>query len=264
MRFQKINIGIWPNTGWRLQWEIDGITASHEILIQRASSPEGPWEDIEIVDYNTVVYKDVIPSWRGFNTLLFYRFIIREISDPSNILLTTKGITTEKAGTKITAEIIRQHELTLKGSNTHPGYGVWDFALFKRTKFGTVCNFCTDPLTGERGLVANCQQCKGTGYLEGWSNPVKFRARWLVPVPKSTIIETHGPSEEITRQMWTAGFPIIEPGDIAVEKDTGRAWRVKNISASEPNRVVVSQSMTVTQIDKQKVEGNLFYPGEDI
>jgi hypothetical protein len=219
---------------------------------------------VDVATFNTVAFADVIPSWRGFHTLLFYKLLVRSIADPTTILLESKPITTEKAGTKITAEMIRQHELTLKGVNVHPGYGAWDFALFKRSKFGTPCTFCTDPLTGERGIVARCSYCKGTGYLEGWSNPIIFRARWLTPVPKVTIIETHGPAEEITRQMWTAAYPMIEPGDIIVEKETGRAWRVRNVTASEPNRVVVSQSMTVTSIDKQKIEGTLFYPGEEV
>lgn len=262
MRFLKINIGVWPHTGWRLQWTVDSITSAYEILIQRASGPEGPWSDVDVVDYATIAYEDNISSYRGFNTLLFYKLTIREVATGDSIV-ESKAVTTDKAGSKITAEIIRQHELTLKGTNSHPGYGNWDFACFKRTKFGTLCHFCTDVNTGERGVVARCAQCRGTGYLEGWANPVKFKARILVPEQKTTMIEVYGPSEEIVKQFFTAAFPILEPGDILVQKDTGKVWRVKNNTLSRPQGVVVSQSFTVSGIDHQKIEGTLIYPGEE-
>ena len=243
---------------------VDGINSSHEVVIERASGSEGPWTEVDVVAYNSIGYQDEITAWRGFHTLLFYRLTVREIATPENILVRSKPITTSKGGSKITSEIIRQHEITLRGVNTHPGYGAWDFALYKRTKHGTLCTSCTDPYTGERGTVARCEQCQGTGYIEGWTLPVTFRLRWMTPVPKSTIIEAYGSSEEIVRQAWTAAYPIIEPGDMMVEKDTGRVWKTLNISSSEPNGVVVSQSLTLMQVDKQKIEGSLFFPGEEV
>lgn len=261
MRFRYINIGIWPDNGWRLQWAIDDITPSEEILIERASGPEGPWTELDVLEHNTVAYEDVIPAFRGFHTLLFYRITVRADGGGA-IEIQSDPITTSKAGTHITAEIIRQHEITLKGVNTHPGFGAWDFACFKRTKFGTVCEYCRDPLTGELGLVARCEQCKGTGYIEGWANPIKFRGRWLSPKNKGQMIQATGQSEENIRQLWTAAHPILEPGDILIPKTMGEAWRVKNIQSSEPNGVVTSQSTTVSQIDRQKIEATLTYPGE--
>ncbi len=263
MRFSWINIGVWPDEGWRLQWTIEGITSAHEIVIERASSPEGPFEEIDIVDHNTVAYSDsTLPIYRGFHTLLFYKLVVRNKSDEVTVLESDPQ-TIKKAGDRITSEIIRQHELLLRGANSHPGFGVWDAACFKRTKYGTPCTTCIDPLTKERGRLGNCPTCKGTGYLEGWSNPITFRARWLTSIRKVSMIEVHGPSEEITRQGWTAAYPILEPGDVLVEKGTGTAWKVRNIDSSEPNGTVTSQAFTASAIDKQKQESGLFYPGEE-
>ena len=60
-----------------------------------------------------------------------------------------------------------------------------------------------------------------------------------------------------------SSFPIFEPGDILIAKTTGNVWRVTNIVSSEPNGVVVSQTLTVSQVDAQKAEGTLIYPGEE-
>ena len=255
MQIKSLLLTIYPDQGWRLQWDVDGIDNTHEIVIERASGPEGPWSVLDILDWNTIAYVDTEPSFRGFFDHLFYRLTVRLISDQS-IIRQSEAVSTVRSGTKITNEIIRQHELTLKGVNTLPGFFSRKFKLYKRTKFGTKCHFCIDEDTGE-ALLDQCDQCNGTRYLEGWTNPVPFDASWRTQAQASSEITQLGDHESNRGQLFLAAFPVVEPGDVLIQQDDLTAWEVVSITTSSPGGYLVSQVLNLSQLDRQFIEARL-------
>lgn len=256
MRFTTLLLSIYPDQGWRLQWDIDGIDNTYEILIERASGPEGPWEEVDVVTWNTVAYTDEVPSYRGFFTQLWYRLSVRLISTPAQVDLQSQAISVETAGTKITNEIIRQHELLLKGVNGKPGYYSTKVNVYKRTKFGTRCPHCISEFTGEIE-VDNCDQCKGTRYLEGWSTPIPTYIHWKTETTKSSPITQLGDNESRVEMVFMAAFPTMEPGDILVDQATLEAWEVNSLTSRSPGGYLVSQTLRISQIDRQFIEAQL-------
>lgn len=258
--FRFVRVMVWPDVGWRVQWSIEGLDPTQEIVVERSSGPEGPFEQRAVLTINDVVHEDLDPPYRSFWDIFYYRVIVRDS--------TTKVVALKSAPTSVLElpglpelEIIRQHELLLYGTNGHPGYMPRKFACYKRTIDGTPCTFCADPHTGEV-IQDQCQICKGARYLEGWSNPIKFNGRFLNQTQKTTTISTPGENESDIRTLWMVAFPLLEPGDVLAEKKNGRRWRVLDLTVSEPNNVPVSQRAQVKRVDREFIENSLDYPGE--
>ncbi|MGI9527028.1 MAG: hypothetical protein ACR2MS_07970, partial [Weeksellaceae bacterium] len=81
MIFQRLHLSLYPETGWRIQWHIEGLTNDDTIIVQRGSSQLGPWEDIASLESHIVFYTDTVPNFRGFFSNLYYRLIVKDIDD---------------------------------------------------------------------------------------------------------------------------------------------------------------------------------------
>lgn len=252
---------VWPSRGWRLQWKLSDYPIGYSVRIEKSSSPTGPWEVIGTVDIDTVVFEDSsTPSWRGVFAENFYRIVVVDDSDED--VITSIAMDTRVNSDLISNEVIRQHELRLCGANGHPGYYGTTMAIFKRTRHGQPCNFCRSS-NGQKGLVASCKQCYGTGYLQAYSNPIIARFQALSGDVLSKQVSTLGESEEMTNPFWTAAYPYLAPSDIMVEKGTGRRWLVLNVEMNRPNGIVTSQRITCSLMDPQAIEAQMLrFPGE--
>lgn len=259
MRFKYITLAPWPSKGWRLQWLIEDISPGHTIVVERSSGPEGPWEQVARHDWNVVVNEDRSVSNRPFFEGFYYRLKVQNATEDD--VLVSNGVSLKNEASLVTNEIIRKHEMTLYGVNGKPGFHSKYFACYKRTMNGTKCYYCRNPHTEER-LHDFCDVCKGSGYIEGWSKPILFCGRFLEPLQRLTSVDTVNESESETRQLRMAGYPMLEPGDILAEKGTGKRYRVQHITGSEPNGVLVSQTVMCDDLAMDLIENDLGYPGE--
>lgn len=262
MRVEKLQPSVWPSRGWRIQWELSEYPINHVVNVYRSASPNGPWKKIgDSLNINTVMIEDdTVPSWEGVFQEYFYYLDVRDDADE----IVCQSIATDGRGVadRITAEIIRQNELRLYGANGHPGYyGAW-MAVYKKFKHGTPCHYCRSP-NGMVGLVVRCEQCAGSGFLEGWANPILARFQSLAGDTWAKQVTITGEREEMTNPFWGAAFPAVDPGDVLVEKGTTRRWVVRLVELSRPNGVITSQRITCALMDTQKFESSVLkYPGE--
>lgn len=252
---------MWPSRGWRLQWKLSDYPLGYSVKVYKSSSPTGPWEEIGVVDIDTVVFEDSsTQSWRGIFQENFYKItVVNELNEEQ---VTSVPMDTRAQSDLITNEVIRQHELRLYGTNGHPGHYGATMAVFKRTRHGQICSYCRGS-NGQKGMVANCQQCHGTGYLQGYSNPIITRFQALSGDSLTRQVSTLGETEEMTNPFWTAAYPYLAPSDIMVEKGTGRRWLIISVEMSRPNGIVTSQRVTCSLMDPQSIESQMLrFPGE--
>lgn len=257
-----IKVTVWPDVGWRIQWSLekkDVPVGAYSISVDRASSPEGPWSEVGAsLDIDDVSYEDrLVESYRSIWELIYYR--LRIVEDGVGDHFLSEPVTNVARSDRIGNEIIRQHELILYGRNGHPGFYSRDFACFKRTKFGLDCTYCKDAVTGER-VVPRCKICNGTGYVEGYANPVKFRGRFLNSPSKVDNVTVSGEMQVDMRTIFMAAYPIIDPGDILAEKGSGNRWHVESVDASMPGDSIVSQRVSVSRVRRESIANSLYYP----
>lgn len=261
MKFNDIRVIPWPRKGWRIQWSVKDMNPAHKFAIERSSAPEGPWSYVIELDAADYTYQDNEVPLQDLFSGFYYR--IRVIDESEEDVVITRAVSTFSAGNLITQEIIRNHEILLEGMNGHPGYFVRHLACYKRTIAGTQCHFCINPVTGEQ-QKDNCHVCQNTGYIENWSNPIIFYGRWTDQVQKMKQITSTIDQEQEIRQLWTAAYPVIEPGDILAEKGTGKRYRVTNIATREPDGIIISQSASCKVLNREFIENELNFPGEEI
>ena len=259
--FKRINVYLWPEDGWRIQWFLkasqDFSYPDHIIEVHRSSGPEGPWVLAGAVSSNSVVFEDKSRIKRSLWDRIFYKLKVVETST-QNVVVESSAVTLGAIPDPNAREIIRQHNLLLYGVNTHPGYYAIDFACFKRTKQGTPCSYCRDLESGDI-YIDRCDECMGTRYLEGFSNQVKFRARFITSASPRSEITVYGDKEVDSRSIFMSSFPVLEPGDILVEKDTDNHWEVTNINTSEPGGILVSQRATLSKVYHNNIVNRLHY-----
>lgn len=253
-----MRVSYWADKGWRIEWSFKNIPVSSEIFVNRAEGPEGPWVAIppSPLPSSAVYFEDCLKEYRGFFKPVWYQVIAM---DGGEIVAQTEPMSSSDSSDLITSEIIRQHELTLKGVNGHPGYYAGYFACFKRTRF-TERYEDSRGFNGER-MLADSSPDQNTGSAPGYANPCLFRGRWLNTVQKQVVMQPSGMRETFTRQLWTTNFPEFYPGDIICEKGTGRIYEITSIDCRKPNNILISQTALCTQIDPQMWEAqNLRYP----
>lgn len=252
------HVGVWPD-GWRVQWSIDQRMPGDQVAIERSQAPEGPWSAVATVPADDMIYKDADAPYRAFWTVLFYRIRVLD-SQGAELVVSEPCSTNPFARNRNIIKMINQWEEVLYGTNTQKNVGQ-DFALYKRTIGGTPCPDCVDPETGET-YRSRCDTCEGTGYLEGWSNPILMRAGFKDGARRAVRMDRYEESDDDQRRLWTSAMPLLEPHDVLVEKGNGRRWRILSIETSEPNNIVISQSFDVRRIDREYIENELTYPGE--
>jgi hypothetical protein len=256
MQFKSLNVQIKPHQGIFIQWKIEGIIASYKIKVERAPGNEGPWEEIAVLEPNYIMYQDREVNIKGIFGHFFYRLTILDAGLLP--LLVSRPFNVENQNNKIIQEVIRQHELLLEGANGHPGFLSRRFACYKRVRFGSKCTYCINE-AGEV-ILDKCPQCKGSRYLEGWSNPMLFYGHWLDSGTTATQSDYLGQTEVNYKQLFLTNYPVIDTGDVLIESDGYTAWRITSADQRRPGGYLVSQTLSLSQIDPQHIEASLEFP----
>ena len=261
MNFEFIKVIPWPDKGWRIQWSINGIEPGHKIIIEKASGQEGPWEQISEEEWNSVYFLYHSAAYRSNFEQYYYRIKVLDSEDDEQLVSRVFG--QEFSPELATMEVIRRHEIVLYGVNGHPGFMSRIFACFKRTIDGTRCHFCINPHTHER-TQEKCNVCKGTGYIEGWSNPILFKGRWRDRIQKQSRRSTYGEKDKEERRLWLSAYPILEIGDILIEKSTNKMFEVVTIGVTQPDNIVLSQNAQCSNVDRDFIEStSLRFPEDE-
>lgn len=198
----------------------------HSFELQFSKSATGfHSNDYEVVDsgIDIAYLKDRKFRFAGFAGSAHYRVVIRT---PAGAYVSLpKGITgnVDKKNLGIMRELLRKESLALRSDRgAAAGY------LFKRRYYGPRCE-CTDPNT-DTVVSTACVKCAGTGFKYGYFPGVEFPI--LITSAESPQVQMSdvGAINLKAVEARCLAFPVAEPKDIWLEKDTSRVYEIKKCS----------------------------------
>lgn len=98
------------------------------------------------------------------------------------------------------------------------------FDVYKRRKYGIICEKCTDKATGAT-IDSNCPICFGTKY--GFYKPVTVWAD-LVEMPMEKVISEVGTTENKRAQVRLTTEILVSKHDILVDRINNQKWDISD------------------------------------
>lgn len=136
-----------------------------------------------------------------------------------------------------------------------------DLVVFKRKHFGEECTECYNPLT-ESSTKANCEECFGTGFIDGFWDPIETIGKIDPPVKIQQFGQVQF-EEPINTQAHLRAFPQVKKGDVVVEVCWNNRWYVNNVQTVEHGRYPVKQLAEIKMIPRDSALYELELP-EDV
>jgi len=235
-----------------LQWVVQNPTAAIDnIEIKRSGSPEGPFETV-IDNINTYFFYDDyrdIPDGENLNYLSLSRQIYYKITATigNDTVSTTEPVGDKLEGLQFRYRLKMQQDLfySLKFSGV-------PFALLKRHHWGGRCETCFDVLT-KKVTDSKCDTCFGTGFTQGYYDPVGIRGRIGVENVQTTLTP-QGKSDINHKRLTVLTYPMVESDDILVELNRNNRYLVKHVATTELQTVPVHQRITLSELSRDSVE----------
>lgn len=124
--------------------------------------------------------------------------------------------------------------------------------LFKKKNEGVRCNNCWDTVL-KRVTKSTCSVCFGTGFIGGYYKP---SSHWMnfSPDPITAQVADFGTREPSQTDVEFVNYPLLQLGDIILEVNSHRFWRVVNIRNAEKTRNTVLQIARLDEVNKADIE----------
>lgn len=273
MKVDQFSVTPWSHEAIHLEWSVtpDSSDPNFVYNILRSSSPEGPFDKVEgPIDQSSYLDDNinVFDKWK----LYIYKLEIVEANDPSNTLAESESQRVRTRPDPYALEIVRRNKLLLR-EYISPDVGeeetekLWNSApreggkvsVLKKKEEGERCEECWDPVK-YRVTDSDCDNCDGTGFDDGWHDPVQIYMS-LGPPPKRQSAESIGDVQQSQTSAWTSNYPIITPEDIIAEPYLNKWWRVVNVNSVEKGRVITRQMMQLKELDPDQPEMDDDLPG---
>lgn len=124
--------------------------------------------------------------------------------------------------------------------------------IYNRRSTGVHCTKCFDRIQKKR-LFSGCKTCFDTGWLGGFYDPIDSYVD-ISPNQKNLQMAPWGAVQENESPMMLSNFPVVSPGDVIRELESGRMWRVVRINVTEKRRALMIQFPIMTEIKPGDVE----------
>lgn len=124
--------------------------------------------------------------------------------------------------------------------------------IFKKKSEGTRCNNCWDKVI-KRVTKSNCTVCYGTGFIGGY---YRSSSHWMnfSPDPTTAQVTEFGIREPSQNDVEFVNYPLLQMGDIILEVEPFRFWRVVNVRGAEKNRNTLLQIARLDEVNKADIE----------
>jgi len=191
-----------------IQWTVDPNTPSDSTFEILRSRDGVSWAPIGTVRGTYFFVDSTFNTKEGFDTN--YKLVLNGSSE----YVVTSFLGALPKQDRVTIKALRRKEVLLQDK----GGGRPGWLLKKRV--GAECPLCN----GAAGMNS-CLSCYGTGYLGGFYDPVVYNTLTVNPQlshkKKTSPVGTYSSKADVTRGLV---YPIIEEGDVWVEKFTDRRY----------------------------------------
>lgn len=229
-------------------------------FIDRGESPE----KLEQINGTPIKYNDIYEyidfTGKLINTEKLYYYRIRAVEYDQSLTVPFQTFQTapfhwEGELDLTAAYIVEEHTFAFRYV-----YGV-PICIFKKRTEGERCAECWDTVL-KRVTKSKCLTCFGTGFSEGYYPLIEA---WIdiSPDPKVVSIAEWGERQPSQTDCLFINYPRMATGDIIVELQPNKYWRVVNVRDTEKNRNTILQVMRLDEINRSDVELNLKVP-EDV
>jgi len=195
-----------------------------------------------ITDYTISGLNDPTRTW-------FYKFkVINTITSEESVQPTTPVFRKHGAIPLIAKDILRIKTLGLVRKSGR------QFYLIKKRSTGVHCTRCWDE-TLFRSTDGSCHVCFGTGWQNGYYNPIPFRGM-INASPKYHQITMYGDWAPSDSLLYMLNYPVLRPDDVIVDDDNMR-WIVTQIRYTKQLGFTIEQQAQLALIQHDDVIYNI-------
>jgi len=190
---------------------------------------------------------DTTAPFESLERKLYYRVSAVRPAPPETVI--SQATTWFGNPDLVAQEIIDRHSRLIQYVTGIP------FVYFRQRTFGPRCERCWDPVS-KRGK-RSCGTCVGTGFAHPFHEPV---AIFLDKSPTREIIQMTdlGQVPENHISAWTTMYPMFSSGDILIEPQTGRRYRVSRRDVvGEKRGVPIQQAMILEELMHSQAQQQL-------
>lgn len=177
-------------------------------------------------------FVDSTAPFEGIERKLYYRVKAIRVTPAETV---TSQISTWFGNPDLIAqEIIDRHSRLLERVSGVP------FVYFRQRTFGPRCSRCWDPVS--KRSKRSCGECFGNGFAHPFHDPI---AIYLDKSPTKEMIQLTDLGQIPDNQVgaWTTMYPMFSTGDVLLEPQTGRRYKVSKRDVVAEKRGVPIQQM---------------------
>ena len=238
-----------------VKWSIKKSTQNLNSLFFFIYRGESPSDMVRLnstpIPSNTLYeYVDATPKLKIVSKNYYFKVIAEEIVAGLTVQSFESHTFTWQGSVDLVAQyIIDEHLYAYEHVHGVPAF------LYKKKREGDRCEVCWDKVT-KRVSRSNCTNCFGTGFAGGYYKSI---TTWMDfnPDPMIAQIAEFGLKEPSQTDIQFTNYPLLQLGDIILELEPFRFWRLSNIRNTEKNRTPLLQVARVDEVNKSDIEQNL-------
>jgi hypothetical protein len=250
LTIESLDVTSYDGESLQLSWEFattSEVISNYGINIFRSES-----SSIDINDYDVIASgisaNDYMYVDGGISQLLdmgrpwFYKLeIVNNYTADVSYQPTLPAYLKDDTPDRVFREIVRRKAIVL--NNTR--YSGRNFKIFKKRSWGVHCSSCWDPSL-QRSTDSKCVTCYGTGWINGYYNPITIRGMKNTS-PKLSQINMFGEWKPSDSLLFMLGNPPLKTRDI-ISDDDNHLWTVVQVRGVERLGYIVEQNAQIALI----------------
>jgi hypothetical protein len=248
-------------SGVFVQWNISSPSSSGiaKFTLERSGSPEGPFELVidELNDFHFFDDLRQAPLPEEDETRENLNFLSLSRSIYYRVTVTAVNGTTASTVQGIGATIVSRKLMLLRRKIQRDlsvafKFNAVDIAILKRKHWGIRCTDCFDQLT-KKVTNSKCETCFGTGFKDGYFNPVRIKGRFGVKNVQ-TDITPQGKADINKTRFYALTYPELEVDDVIVDIRQNKRYIIQTRHATEMQTQAVHQTCTISELARDSIE----------
>jgi len=226
-----------------LTWAVAGDPDDGEqIAISRSEFAEGPFAAVTTLAVSATSYLD---SPNEFYMHRKYYYVIKSTVDTSDVA----AVAIARLPDNLALEVSRLQQRHLERD-------VGELcAVFHKTTLGVRCSECWDEDL-DQVTKDNCTTCLGTRFETAFGDQIDAYIQLPLEEITPTRSNTDMPGEQDVRMISMSNYPIIDRGDIIIEKETKDIWMVAEraqVLRTTKRGFIINQSAQVDHISPSSI-----------